>query len=149
MLLRRLRGLAISSLLWAVPWAGFGVLMGLAFKLGLVPDWVIQGPPDFPAGIIGALGFTGAIIGGINGLVFGGILILAERRQGLAEVPGWRAGGWGMLATGGTVLAMSGSLAVAAVCGLVGFGAGAAALRLAKRGAASADLALGESDATV
>src|SRR4051812_6999813 len=116
MLLTRLRGLAISSLLWAVPWAGFGALVGIAYKFGLFPDGFVMEGPAFLGGIIGALGFTGAVIGSISGTVFGGILMLAERRQKLAELPGWRVGGWGMLASGGTMLAMTGAALPAAVC---------------------------------
>ena len=132
MLLRRVRGLLVSSLLGAIPWAVFGVVAGIVASLQLRPGEVITSPLLFGSVIL-ACTLIGAGIGAVNGAVFGGILMFAERRQGIDELRATRIGTWSALATGGTALVFSSSFMVAAVCALLGFGVGAVALRLAKR----------------
>jgi hypothetical protein len=131
-LLRRLRGLMISMLLWSAPWAAFGALIGVAYLLGLFPGTVIRGPA-IPGGLPVTLGLAGAIVGAVNGLVFGVLIMIAERKHAVSELRASRIGAWAAVATGGTVLMISQVPLVAAACGVIGFLAGVLALRAAQR----------------
>jgi hypothetical protein len=131
-LLRRLRGLMISMLLWSAPWTAFGALIGVAYMLGLFPGTVMLGSA-IPGGIPVALGLAGAIVGAVNGLVFGILIMIAERRNAVSELRASRIGAWAALATAGTVLMISQKPMVAAVFAVIGFLAGVLALRAAQR----------------
>jgi hypothetical protein len=84
-LIRRLRGLLGTAAAWALAWAPVpfiihaftGLLSGTSARL-----------------IIGAV-LGSAFSGAVAGLVFGGVLMLAERHNALGRIPGWRFALWG------------------------------------------------------
>lgn len=133
MLLRRLRGILTTAALWAIPWSAFGLLAGVAYRLGLFPGFFIQTRPGL-GGIVVALGLAGAVVGAVNGAVFASLLLLAERKRSLGDLRASRTGVWGGLATGATVLLILGSPYIAAGTAVIGFLAGAGSVRLAQRG---------------
>lgn len=97
-LLRRIRGALGMGLVWAVPWSGAGMLVTLGFVLrtGSRPD------APFPM-MLGAAGF-------IAGLIFSGVLSLAEGRRRFDQMSLPRFAAWG--AAGGFLLATAFVLAV-------------------------------------
>jgi hypothetical protein len=134
--LRRLRGLAVSMLLWSVPWTVLGALIGLV----LVSDpfqstfgVTVFGHPNFPGGLPTALALLGSLVGAINGLVFGLLLMLGERKRAFTELRQHRVGLWAAVATAATVYLGVESLPVAGIAAACGFVGGAIALRLARR----------------
>jgi hypothetical protein len=133
MLIRRIRGLLTSMALGAIPWAALGGTIGIANAFGWLPGGAFITGPILLGSLVNTLVLVGAVVGAVNGGAFGILLMIAERRRGIAELRASRVGLWSALATGGTVLLISGSAVIAAGCALGGFGAGAAALRLAQR----------------
>jgi hypothetical protein len=140
LLVKRVRGLFASMLIWSVPWALFGALIGLAYVLGLFPNNISIMGPRVPGGLPVGLAAAGAIVGALNGLAFGVVLMAAERRHRLAELRAGRIGAWAAFATGATIYLLSGSLTIAVVTAAVGFIVGIVGLRLAQRGSVVEDL---------
>jgi hypothetical protein len=132
--LRRLRGVLTTAALWAIPWSAFGLVAGVAYKLGLFPTGFVFFGPSILGGIVGTLGIAGAIVGAVNGAVFATLLLVAERKHHLGDLRAGRTGIWGGLATGATVLLILGSPYIAAGTAVIGFLAGAGSVRLAQRG---------------
>jgi hypothetical protein len=133
MLLQRLRGLVGTTLLACVPWTALGVVTGLMFQFDLIPNVHAHLGRPFPGGMVGAGALVGLIIGAINGLTFGGLLMATERGKNLDEVRGWRFAVWGALSTALALWVFSQSPATAAVAGMLGAVGGVGALRLARR----------------
>jgi hypothetical protein len=127
LLLRRIRGVAVSMVLWAVPWA----LLFVCFATAIRNVY----PIEMYTGERGLLFFAGvgASIGALNGLLFAILLMIGERRRGLDAVRGWRVGLWAALSTLAVVWD-TGSFApwLPAACTALGFGAGVGMLRLAR-----------------
>jgi hypothetical protein len=136
---RRLRGLFGVTLLGSLSWAAFGCLAGFAYQYYLStlsqPVYVslmMNGRPvsgGFP--VVGVI--SGAIIGAINGLTFGGLLIATERGKKLEQIRLLRFAAVGGVATGATLGFVFQSFTAAGIGGVIGAIAGMGALWLARR----------------
>ena len=142
MLLRRVRGVLMSMLLGAVPWALLGVAIGIAIELGAVPIQVVVEGWPLSRGAPLLLGLIGAIVGAINGLIFALVMIAAERGRRIDELPWWRFALWGAASTAATVGFITRVPMIALWCVIPGAIAGAVAIRLARRVDAAAGPAL-------
>ena len=152
-ILRRVRGVAVSAIVWAIVFAAVG--------LARLPVYGLLGTlyPTGPGGLVEVVrrvALNGALAGLASGALFATIVMLAERRRDFATLTGRRFALWGlaagMLFVGGTdvVNAIAGrwpldlSTAVwSAFYGAVGAGIGVTTFRLARRH--SADLTTSES----
>lgn len=130
--LRRTRGILGSMAIWSVLWALLGAAIGAAVNLGAAGVVVFQTSPDWPLPIL--FGTVGLIVGAINGLVFAGLLMLAERNRRISEMRATRVGLWAALASAATTYLLFSEPMFAAVAGVLGFVGGALALRVASRG---------------
>src|SRR5262245_48266439 len=102
---RRLRGLFGVTLFGGVSWAALGCVAGFVLEYGrtnMTISVVTAAGRPVPGGLPVAFGISGAIIGAINGLTFGGLLIATERGKKLEEVRMWRFAAVGGVATGAT-----------------------------------------------
>lgn len=137
MLKRRLRGLGVATLVGSATWALLGLAIAVAImimaRLGLISGLAVSTSPHIPGGLVGIFVVTGAIVGAVNGLVLGLLVLAAERGRALERIPWWRFGAWGAVATGATAWLLTTSPIVGAVCASLGGLAGIAALALAKR----------------
>ncbi|HEV8448193.1 MAG TPA: hypothetical protein VGQ44_15290 [Gemmatimonadaceae bacterium] len=133
MLRQRLRGILRTTIVTAIPWTTLGFLIGMVFRFNLIPHVYITLGRPVPGGLVGALTLAGAIIGVINGLSLSGLVLATERNKKIEELRSWRFGVWGGIATAGTLGFVFQSSLVAAVGGVLGFGAGVAALAIARR----------------
>ena len=139
-MMRRLRGIVVSMLLWAVPWALIGLVVGIALARMDAGDEVVL-DPEWPS-VVGILAVIGAAIGAVNGLVFALLVLAAERNRTVETLHVGRIGLWGALATG--VIAalvfkfVFGVAAIALGTAALGFAAAASMAYVARRGAAPA-----------
>ena len=133
MIRRRLRGLLGTTVLACIPWTVIGVATGFVLQLGLIPNVGVWLARPIPGGLPVALGLAGAIIGAINGLTFGALLLATERGKKLDDVRGWRFAGWGAIATGATLGVIFRSVIAGAGGGVLGAVCGLGALWLARR----------------
>ena len=135
--MRRLRGLGLATLLGATTWGSLGLLVGLgvilAARLGLIGGFAISTSPSIPGGVVGIATVLGVVVGAINGLVVGLLVLAAERGHALERIPWWRFGLWGAAATGATVWLVTQTPSIAAGCAVLGGVGGVAALALARR----------------
>jgi hypothetical protein len=143
-LLRRIRGIVGSALLWGCAWAGVGLLFGVAV-------WLLRDPAAFlfPVWRFVALqGLFWGIWGSVSGAVFASLLIVAERNSTISTLSTRRLAGWGalggfflplasygvLLVTRGPVIGALIPTAIAAtIAGLLGAGMAAGHLSLARR----------------
>jgi hypothetical protein len=130
-IMRRLRGILVSMLIWSVPWALAGLAVGLALAgmdLNVSPDpgWL---------GVPGLLAMIGAAVGAANGLVFALFVLAAERNRTVETLRVGRIGLWGALASGGIAAFLFGSTVVALGTAALGFGAAASMAYVARRSA--------------
>jgi len=135
--LRRLRGLGVATLIGAAVWGLLGLLVGLAIMvaarfggLGLI---YISTSPAIPGGFVGATTLIGIIVGAINGLSMGILVLATERKHSLDSIPWWRFGLWGAAATGAAVQMAIGEPLIATGCAVIGGAASVGALALARR----------------
>ena len=133
MLRRRLRGILLTTVATSIPWTAVGLLTGLVFRLGLIPDVYVELGSPFPGGLVAAFTVAGAIVGVINGLTLAGIVLAAERGKKIEDLRMWRFATWGAVATAGTLGLFFESFAAAGIGGVLGAGAGIAALSAARR----------------
>ena len=119
-------------LMWSILWATIGLAVGLVFRFGTFGTFSVS--TDFPGGIVPAAAAAGAITGAVIGFVFACLLMLAERNRGISEMRASRIGLWAAIAAAGTTYLFLPEPTLAAVAGVLGFGGGALALRLAARG---------------
>lgn len=137
MIWRRLRGLGVATLVGATIWGVFGLLVGLAIviaaRLGVGRLSYVSTSPAVPGGLVGATTLLGLIVGAINGLAFGLLLLAAERGRAVDRIPWWRFGLWGAAATGATGWMAVRVPVIAAGCAVLGGAASVAALALARR----------------
>ena len=106
--LRRIRGVIGMGLTWAVAWALVGVLIGLAWTLGVPMEWFVE-VFDAPLPALAVPGF-------FAGAVFSTVLGIAGRRRRFDELSLPRFAAWG--AVGGVLLTLP-IVAMAAVPGAV------------------------------
>jgi hypothetical protein len=130
---RRLRGLFGVTLLGGTAWAVLGCLVGLVFQYDLIPGMSVFLSTPVPGGLPVAGALAGAIIGGINGLTFGALLIATQRGKDLEQIRMSRFAVVGGVATGATLGVLFKSLIAAGVGGVLGTIAGMGALWLARR----------------
>lgn len=130
---RRVRGLIGTTLLACIPWTVLGLIAGVVLQFHLIPRLYFFPSYPLPGGVIVVGGLVGAIIGAINGLTFGALLLAAERGRSLDDVRGWRFAAWGTLATAGTLGLIFHSVIAAGVGGVFGAIGGMGALWLARR----------------
>ncbi len=103
MLRRRLRGILRTTVATSIPWTAIGLLTGLVFRLGLIPDVYVELGSPFPGGLVAAFTAAGAIVGVINGLTLAGIVLATERGKKIEDLRMWRFATWGAVATAGTL----------------------------------------------
>jgi hypothetical protein len=144
-LLRRLRGMASTALLWAATWgiigaAAYAVLgvrwtvgMGRSLSVGEVLPYVLSGALFL------------AVYGLLSGVAFAGVLMLLERRRSIQDLTIARIAAWGALGGIGVLLVnvalvywveglvLSETLPVLLFMGLLGAGCAAGSLALARR----------------
>jgi len=94
--LRRIRGVIGMGLTWAVAWALVGVLIGLAWTLGVPMEWFVE-VFDAPLPALAVPGF-------FAGAVFSTVLGIAGRRRRFDELSLPRFAAWG--AVGGVLLTL-------------------------------------------
>src|SRR5262245_23447841 len=129
---RRIRGLFGVTLLGSTAWAVLGCLVGLVFQYNLIPGLGVWHTP-VPGGLPVAGALAGAVIGGINGLTFGALLIATQRGKNLEQIRMSRFAVVGGAATGATLGLVFQSFIAAGVGGVLGAIAGMGALWLARR----------------
>jgi len=148
---QRLRGILRTTLVTCIPWTALGLLVGMVFRFNLVPNVYLALGRPVPGGLVGAFTIAGATIGAINGLSLSGLVLATERGKKIEELRSWRLGLWGGIATAATLSFVLQSSLMAVVGGIIGAGAGVAALAVARRAVApgSADPVLLADDAGV
>jgi hypothetical protein len=100
-MLRRVRGAIGLGAAWSLPWAATYAAIGVVYHF-FVP-W----RPPLPETLLSwvAVGVSaGAILGFTTGVIFSGILALAERRGTIATLKPWRVALWGAAAGVGMAL---------------------------------------------
>ena len=132
-ILRRLRGVLISTVLWTIPWAVLGLAIGLWLTFGQ-SEFVVTATLAIPGGLPAVTALAGAIAGALNGLVFSLLVAVGERRGSVERIRPWRFALWGSLATFAVGALMSGELLLGAAFALGGAAMSAGVLSLARRG---------------
>jgi len=101
MLLRRLRGVLVAALVWAVLWLPLGVAVGVLRYLNSPPFDLIsdEAPERLPAlPIIATTAGQWSLWGAVVGIVFALVLLGAERTRTIEDLSPWRMASWGGLA---------------------------------------------------
>jgi hypothetical protein len=138
-LLRRLRGIAATAVVWGLLWLPFGLALALASG---PPSECLYCPPHWLLRFVAAWSAWGAF----SGALFAVILIVMERSRTLFELKASRTAVWGALAAlvlplaltildlvsfssveGSTAVAFAVALALGAPCAVL-------TLKLARRG---------------
>jgi hypothetical protein len=89
-LLRKVRGVLGSGLIWGVLWATIGALVGFLIRI-TIPGSMDPGENELlVAAIFGAIGF-------VSGAAFGMLLSFAESRKKILDLSLGRAAVWGIL----------------------------------------------------
>lgn len=132
-LMRRVRGLAGLAVLGAIPWSIGAVATIAVIKLGFIPGIDVFLASKAFSNLSVAAGLTGAVVGAVNGLLFGALVIVSERNQSLADVRYTRFAALGALATGSVMGLLSGSVGAAVVAGVLGGMSSAFTLWMARR----------------
>jgi hypothetical protein len=136
LLRQRVRGLAAATLIGSALWALLGLTIGLALKAAILWSdvWIsVSTEPNLPGGLPVVLAVTGAIVGAMNGLALGLLLLTTERGHSVEDIPYWRFGIWGALATGLTGGLVTQSAGIGLLCAALGAATAVLALGLAKR----------------
>ena len=89
-ILRNLRGLLGIGLTWGIVWAALMIAVGMIIEV-VDPDSIDPGEEPIVLGaMVGLVGF-------ISGLVFSGLLSIAERRKTISDLSLSRVAMWGIL----------------------------------------------------
>ena len=89
-ILRSLRGLLGIGLTWGIVWAAVMIAVGMIIEV-VDPDSIDPGEEPIVLGaMVGLVGF-------ISGLVFGGLLSIAERQKTISDLSLSRVAMWGIL----------------------------------------------------
>lgn len=89
-ILRSLRGLLGIGLTWGIVWAAVMIAVGMIIEV-VDPDSIDPGEEPIVLGaVVGLVGF-------ISGLVFGGLLSMAERQKTISDLSLSRVAMWGIL----------------------------------------------------
>jgi hypothetical protein len=121
---RRIRGIAVSMALWAIPWSIVGFVIGLALR----GREFLASPAEL-AGV-------GAIVGLMNGFSFAVLLAIAERNRSIDTLRTWRVGVWGAVTTGAVGWLVFRDWTFMAICAAAGFGTSAVSVWIARRAVA-------------
>jgi hypothetical protein len=148
-LLRRLRGVLITALIWGAGWSLVGLALGAVTVFGFrVFGLALPGPWSFLLDLMLGFGLMG--VGG--GSVFAVALSVAERRSGsLAALSMSRTGAWGALggvAVWGSLYLMGhgAPMIFGAQLALVGAALAQGSLALARRGPRPSQHQVGEEE---
>jgi MFS family permease len=99
--LRRLRGIAVTAVLWGAAFALVGAVFGLGLALAIAAG-ALPPQPDAPENfyllLVGSRIARWAVIGALSGTLFAATLMVAERRQTLESLSAERFARWGLLA---------------------------------------------------
>ena len=88
--LRKVRGVLGSGLIWGLSWAAIGALFGFIIRI-TIPGSMDPGENELlVAALFGAIGF-------VSGAVFGMLLSFAESRKKILDLSLSRAAVWGIL----------------------------------------------------
>ncbi|MEO7521101.1 MAG: hypothetical protein ABIW79_04740 [Gemmatimonas sp.] len=153
-MLRRVRGINGSMVVWAVPWTAAGLVLALILSLqsgyqyGRLAE--VAGLRVWTEWVGGVLGFAAlmfGIVGAANGALFALAVIALDRRRHLGDVPRWHLPLIGAVSSAGVailVLRMPLLLCITAASlgALSGIVYQSAAMRGARLSAKSPDLAL-------
>jgi hypothetical protein len=125
--LRRLRGLAGITAVWACAWTAIGALVGVAFWVRgdelhayVGPFWLIP------------TSLAGLFYGVCTGLAFGVAVAASERRRTADDVSMLRVGLAGACSAAAMAWFLFHAMAPGVVCAALGFGCGAAAAGLSR-----------------
>ena len=135
-ILRRLRSILKTGVLWVVFW----VPLSLLLSAGLV----VAGEVSFSVATVLELALAYAATGFVTGCAFGTVISVAEARTSVARLRSWRMGLWGALAAlvipvallpygGWWIPSISLFVVNAAVTAAAGAGSAIAMLALARR----------------
>jgi hypothetical protein len=139
MIRQRLRGIFRTTIATAAPWAAIGLVVGVVFRLDLIPSIHVALGRPVPGGLVGACTLVGAMVGAVNGLTLSALVMATERGKSIEQLRPWRFATWGAVATAGTLGLFFQSLTGAAVGAVLGAVAAVAALAAARRARASQD----------
>jgi len=101
--MRRLRGILVAAIIWAVVWLPLGHALPWLRRRPL--DQCVYCPPDFVFRFLTIWTLWGAL----SGAIFAVVLATAERRHTLAELSFGRVAVWGAIGS----LALPGALTIA------------------------------------
>jgi hypothetical protein len=142
-ILRRLRGLLGTALLWAMAWGMAGVVLGFIVALADVGNFILVAPDA-----MSFVGFVMGVYGAVGGLVFASVMMLLERRRRLEDLSLRRVAAWGAIGGMGlpaAVIAAApipialGTFGGLAVTGALGAACSAGTLALARRPVSTLD----------
>jgi hypothetical protein len=136
MIIRRLRGLFATTVGGALVGGVVGTVVGLLFLLTFGPK--TPGiTPQFPGSVLIVPAAVFAVVGAASGVVFGGLLMMAERGRGIEDLRASRVALWAAVAAVATFAAQrvvgTASWFVITVGVGLAAGIGFGATRLAKR----------------
>ena len=100
MLVRRVRGVLVTALVWAVAWLPVGLIVGVirALAIQLPEVWLTPGMRlSIFLEIVGVLTLTWMIWGAISGALFAVLVALLERRREVDTLSSRRTVIWGAL----------------------------------------------------
>jgi len=125
-ILRNLRGVLGIGLTWGIVWAAVTISVGMI--IGVVdPDSIDPGEEPIVLGpMVGLVGF-------ISGLVFSGLLSIAERRKTIIELSLSRVAMWGILVSAALPLLTGKDIRMMLFLGPLGAVSALASVAIARR----------------
>lgn len=125
-ILRSLRGLLGIGLTWGIVWAAVMIAVGMITEV-VDPDSIDPGEEPIVLGaMVGLVGF-------ISGLVFGGLLSIAERQKTISDLSLSRVAMWGILVSAAFPLLAGKDIRMMLFLGPLGAVSALASVALARR----------------
>ena len=125
-ILRSLRGLLGIGLTWGIVWAAVMIAVGMIIEV-VDPDSIDPGEEPIVLGaVVGLVGF-------ISGLVFGGLLSIAERQKTISDLSLSRVAMWGILVSAAFPLLAGKDIRMMLFLGPLGAVSALASVALARR----------------
>lgn len=125
-ILRSLRGLLGIGLTWGIVWAAVMIAVGMIIEV-VDPDSIDPGEEPIVLGaVVGLVGF-------ISGLVFGGLLSMAERQKTISDLSLSRVAMWGILVSAAFPLLAGKDIRMMLFLGPLGAVSALASVALARR----------------
>ena len=103
--MRRLRGILVAAVIWAIVWLPLGLALPWLRRRPL--DQCVYCPPSFVIRFLGIWTLWGAL----SGAIFAVVLAIAERRRTLADLSFARVAVWGAIGS----LALPGAMTISDV----------------------------------